>query len=212
MNEFINHFADAANEINQTIPEFINNKNIYQAGIGPYTEDRIVERVVNLLGNRGIIQNFHIKPNLQVRNQIGLSHYFGLNNNLATPDLVLNQSIIEFKICRPLRDNGDREDTWFKKVFEPNNQSYSTFLDVSKLCRFRDNYDTENFWNKWVVIIGFERQNETDYRLDNYFPNLFNFISTEIMNLPCSEFLSTTRDIGNRHPHHQILKLYAFKY
>ena len=212
MNDFLKEFADVTSELNQSVPAFANQGNTYQPGIGPYTEKEIVNRVVNILVDRSIIQNAFIQPNATTRRHIGLQNYMGLNNRAATPDLVFDNTIIEFKICRPLRDNGQREDTWFKKVFEPNSQSYSTFLDVAKLCRFRDNYDNNNDWQKWAIIIGFERQNETEYPLDLYFPDLFNFISSNIVNSPYAEFITETRDMGVTHRYHQILKLYGFKY
>jgi hypothetical protein len=33
-----------------------------------------------------------------------------------------------------------------------------------------------------------------------------------MVNQPYQEFISLTRDLGNRHPFHQVLKLYAFRY
>lgn len=212
MNDFLRAFADITCEINHIVPAFINQGNMYQPGIGPYTEDEIVKRVVNIMVERNIIRDAFILPNAATKLQLGLQNYRGLNNRVATPDLIFEKNILEFKICRPLRDNGQREDTWFKKVFEPNAQSYSTFLDVAKLCKFRDNYDINKDWHKWVVIIGFERHDEHEYPLDAYFPSLFNFISSNIVNLPYSEFITETRDLGVRHPYHQILKLYGFKY
>lgn len=212
MNNFLNLFADASVALNSEVPAFHNQGNHYQPGIGPYAEDEIVKLVITHLINTGRIQNVHIRPNANARRQIGLNNYFGLNSNPATPDLVYENNIIEFKICRPLRDNGEREDTWFKKVFEPNPQSYSTFLDVVKLCRFRDNYDRADTWQRWVVVIGFERRDEAEYVLDQFFPDLFNFISSRIVNLPFTDFIACTRDMGDRHPFHQILKLYAFRY
>lgn len=90
--------------------------------------------------------------------------------------------------------------------------SFSTFSDVKKLCDFRDIYDATNAWNRWIIVIGFERQQETEYPLDTLFPDLFNFVSTNILNLPYVEFISVSNSIGERHLVHQVLKLYAFKY
>lgn len=212
MNEFLRLFADATTELNLTVPGFQNRGRTFNPGIGPYSEDEIVNLSLSHLSNENLPQDVYIRPNVNTRRQIGLTNYVGLNGGLATPDLVYQNKLIEFKICRPLRDNGQREDTWFKKVFEPNPQSKSTFSDVFKLCNFRENHDINNYWSRWVVIIGFERQIETEYRLDSYFPELFNHISTSILNRPYIEYISCDRDMGNRHPHHQVLKLYAFRY
>ena len=214
MNEFLNLFADTMRDLNQILPGFENRGNVYLPGIGPYSEDEIVTRTINQLidDNQIIEDDVHVRPNMELKVQLGLSDYRNVNNRLATPDLVYRNNIIEFKLCRPLKNNGDREDTWFKKVFEPNSESYSAFLDVQKLCRFRDNFDRGNNWEKWVIIIGFERQNETEYPLDPLFPRLFDFISSNILNLPREDFLEVERDMGRRHPVHQMIKLYAIRY
>jgi hypothetical protein len=213
MEEFLNHFADTLQQINVQVPGYKSKSgNLYQAGIGPYTEDGIVDLTIEYMATTTNLENFLTRPNMQKKRNLGLENYLGLNGNMATPDLIYNNNIIEFKICRPLRDNGQREDTWFKKVFEPNPASYSTFLDVYKLCRFRDVFDFDKKWNGWVVIIGFERQKESEYQLDTFFPNLYKYISDTVVNQPYQEFISLTRDLGNRHPFHQVLKLYAFRY
>jgi hypothetical protein len=212
MKDFIRDFADVASELNRTIPAFSNQGNTYSPGIGPYSENEIVSSVIGEMNRIGMLSGAHVLPTAQIRSSIGLEGYSGLNSNAAIPDLVIGDRIIEFKICRPLRDNGAREDTWFKKVFEPSPGSYSTFLDVEKLCRFRQRHDSEGRWQGWVIIIGYERRDETEYRLDLYFPNLYRMISEEIVGRPYLEFLSETRDMGDRHPFHRVLKLYAFRY
>ena len=83
---------------------------------------------VNHLLEENLIEEAYIRPNISVRRQLNLTNYFGLNGRVATPDLVCGNNLIEFKLCRPLGDNGQREDTWFKKIFEPNPYSYSTFF------------------------------------------------------------------------------------
>jgi hypothetical protein len=213
MEEFLNQFANAIQQLNEEVSGYESTTgNQYQPGIGPYTEDGIVDLTIEHMAANANLEDYHTRPNMQKKRELGLENYLGLNGNKATPDLIYNGNIIEFKICRPLRDNGQREDTWFKKVFEPNPASYSTFLDVYKLCRFRDVIDLDKNWNGWVVIIGFERLKETEYQLDTFFPNLFNYISESMVNQPYQEFISLTRDLGNRHPFHQVLKLYAFQY
>ena len=213
MEEFLNQFANAIQQLNEEVSGYESTTgNHYQPGIGPYTEDGIVDLTIEHMATNANLEDYHTRPNMQKKRELGLENYFGLNGNKATPDLIYNGNIIEFKICRPLRDNGQREDTWFKKVFEPNPASYSTFLDVYKLCRFRDVCDLDTNWDGWVVVIGFERKDEVEYQLDTFFPNLYSFISGTIVNRPYLEFISLTRDLGNRHPFHQVLKLYAFRY
>ena len=213
MEEFLNQFANAIQQLNGEVSGYESTTgNHYLPGIGPYTEDGIVDLTIEHMATNANLGDYHTRPNMQKKRELGLENYLGLNGNKATPDLIYNGNIIEFKICRPLRDNGQREDTWFKKVFEPNPASYSTFLDVYKLCRFRDVIDLDKNWNGWVVVIGFERQKETEYQLDTFFPNLFNYISESMVSQPYQEFISLTRDLGNRHPFHQVLKLYAFQY
>jgi len=213
MEEFLNQFANTIQQINEEVSGHESTTgNHYQPGIGPYTEDGIVDLTIEHMATNANLEDYHTRPNMQKKRELGLENYLGLNGNKATPDLIYKGNIIEFKICRPLRDNGQREDTWFKKVFEPNPASYSTFLDVYKLCRFRDVYDLDTNWDGWVVVIGFERKDEVEYQLDSFFPNLYKFISETIVNQPYKEFISLTRDLGNRHPFHQVLKLYAFRY
>jgi hypothetical protein len=99
-----------------------------------------------------------------------------------------------------------------KRFFEPNPNSYSTFLDVKKLCDFHNNYDLSNNWNRWIIVIGFEREDKNEYPLDLFFPNMFDFITNNIVQVPYVEFISVSNNIGDIHPFHQVLKLYAFKY
>jgi hypothetical protein len=212
MNEFLNLFANSINHLNQEVPGFVSRGRQFLPGIGPYSENKTVELAVNHLLEENLIEEAHIRPNIRIRDELNLTNYLRLNGNGATPDLVYCNNLIEFKLCRPLGDNGQREDAWFKKVFEPNAMSYSTFSDVKKMCNFRDIYDANNEWNLWVIIIGFERQHEDEYQLDLLFPTLFNFVSTNIVNMPIVEFISVSNDLGIRHPFHQVLKLYAFKY
>jgi len=214
MNNFLNDFANSMVEINQTIVGHLNNNNQYAPGIGPYGEDQIVDVVMNNLSANfpGIYQTYYIRPGKDVKAALGLSNYVGISNRAATPDLILGNKIMEFKIARPLRDNGVREDTWFKKVFEPNPNSYSTFIDVEKLCRFSENFDQEQRFEKWVVIIGFERLDEVEYRLDELFPGLFKYISENISKRIIKNFVSVSAILGNQHSFHQVVKLFAFQY
>jgi hypothetical protein len=208
MEDIINSFADGLVAINQTCPAYRN----FFPGIGSYSENRIVQLAVNHLHAAGLIHNFHLNPNTNTRRKLGLIEYTGLNNERAIPDLVVDNHIVEFKICRPIRNDGKREDTWFKKVFEPYYGAKSALSDVMKLCKYRDNHDPSRKWKYWVVIIGFERQNETEYNLDILFPDLFRHLSEQILELPFQDYLSVSRDLGTRHPYHQVLKLYAFGY
>jgi hypothetical protein len=63
-----------------------------------------------------------------------------------------------------------------------------------------------------VVVIGFERENEDTYALDALFPGLFNFISNHISKRQVIQDFSLTFNMGNRHPFHQVAKLYAFRF
>ncbi|MRS02624.1 hypothetical protein EG832_05275 [bacterium] len=214
MKQFLTDFANAMASINLSIDGHRSRDNQYAPGIGPYGEDQIVDRVMALLSQQApdLYIDHHIRPGNSVRRILGLEGYTGPSGSLATPDLVLSNRITEFKIARPLRDNGEREDTWFKKVFEPNPDSYSTFLDVEKLCLFDEKHDPEGKFEKWVVIIGFERLDEKEYDLDGLFPGLFTYISEKIRGRKVREFINHTAVLGDRHPYHQVAKLYAFRY
>jgi len=208
MQVFLNNFADGLAQVNQTCQSHKK----FSVGIGPYPENKMVHMAVSHLHAAGLIHDFHLNPNINTRRKLGLIEYTGLNNERAIPDLVVDNHIVEFKICRPIRDNGKREDTWFKKVFEPYYGAKSALSDVMKLCNFRDNHDASRKWKYWVVIIGFERHKETEYNLDILFPDLFRHLSQQILELPFQDYLSVSRDLGTRHPYHQVLKLYAFGY
>lgn len=214
MKQFLKDFANAMVGLNQTVEGHRNMKNQYAPGIGPYGEDQIVDKVMDFLhaDKPEFYSTFHIRPSNIEKKRLGLANYKGLSGSSATPDLIIGNKIIEFKIARPIRDNGSREDTWFKKVFEPHPDSYSTFLDVEKLCMFGEKNDSENKFEKWVIIIGFERHDEGEYLLDQLFPGLFKYISEQIKNRPVREFDSFTADLGDRHKFHQVVKLYAFRY
>jgi hypothetical protein len=128
------------------------------------------------------------------------------------PDLILGNKIIEFKLCRPLRNNGELEGTWMTKIFDPIKNSGSAMADVLKMKQFRQNQDNNNKWELWVVIIGFEKHNENEYSLDMFFPNLFQYTSQNYLNVSHEEFINVTKEMSNRHQFHQTLKLYAFRY
>lgn len=213
MEKFVKDFSKAMVELNQTVNGHNNNNNQYQPGIGPYGEDQIVDMVMEYLSQKDneCYGTHFIRPKNGVKAELGLEDYRGITNRPATPDLVLQNKIIEFKIARPLRNNGQREDTWFKKVFEPNPKSYSTFVDVEKLHDFEGSLNNQNF-EKWIVVIGFERLNENEYNLDQLFPGLFRYISEEIRHRKIKDFISNTEILGDRHPFHQVVKLYAFRY
>jgi hypothetical protein len=211
MQTFISNFGNQMVELNQSITGNVTTNNSFKPGIGPYGEDQIVDMVMERL--QVLYPDFHVRPNMKTRAKLGLENYFGVNGGKATPDLILQRNkIIEFKIARPIKDNGDREDTWFKKCFEPAYASYSSFVDVDKLCKFNDEVDKEQSFEKWIIVIGFERSNEQEYKLDQVFPSLFKYISHEIKGKFIKDFVTETFDMGNRHPFHQVLKLYAFKY
>jgi hypothetical protein len=82
---------------------------------------------------------------------------------------------------------------------------------VEKFHGFDQKEQDHNF-EKWVVIIGFERKNEHTYKLDRLFPALYTFISENILGRKINSFIQSTHILGERHPYHQVLKLYAFRY
>lgn len=213
MEKFLQQFGDSLVSLNQTLPGHVTNRHQFQPGIGPYTEELMVKMGVEFLSKKGLLQeSYYLEPDKATRSQLGLQGYAGPAGQRATPDLVLGNRIIEFKLARPLGDNGQLEDTWFKKCFDPHPNSYSTFIDVEKLSLFHSNHDQQNQFEKWVVVIGFERQQEIEYPLDRIFPRLFLYISNEIAGRQVIEQAAYTCELGDRHPVHQVLKLYAFRY
>jgi hypothetical protein len=213
MQQFITAFGNAMVQLNQTVPGHENAGNIYQPGIGPYGEDNIVDMVMEYLSANHLVNvPYVIRPNMEQKISLDLKEYKGITGRAATPDLVIGNKIIEFKIARPLRDNGQPEDTWFKKVFDPHPTSYSTFIDVAKLCKFNEVHDTENKFEKWVFVIGFERLGESVYVLDALFPGLFKYISENISQKPVLEDIGMSFELGDKHPVHQVAKLYGFRY
>lgn len=213
MNTFLHNFGISMVELNDQLPGHQNGENTYQPGIGPYGEDQIVDLVMDkLLQSGGINESFIIRPSAAQKKELGLSEYKGLTGRSATPDLVLGNKLIEFKIARPLRDNGQLEDTWFKKVFDPHPTSYSTFIDVEKLTRFGDVYDYNENFEKWIVVIGFERHQEDVYQLDKLFPGLFTFISENIVGRTVKDQISMSFQLSETHPFHQVVKLFSYRF
>ena len=213
MKELIKVFGTAMVKLNQIVPGHEHAGNNYKPGIGPYGEDNIVDMVMDYLTNNNLVnEDYIIRPNKDEKTSLGLQNYKGISGRAATPDLVIGNKIIEFKIARPLRDNGEPEDTWFKKVFDPHPSSYSTFIDVAKLCKFNEQHDAENKFEKWVMVIGFERLDESVYKLDALFPGLFKYISENISQKAVLEDIGMTFELGERHPVHQVAKLYGFRY
>ena len=199
--------ADAINVLNDIVPAHRN----YCPGIGPYPENLIVDLAKeHIYGNNH--EGIFLRPNLNIRNNLQLQNYRNWNGNRAIPDLIIGNKIIEFKLCRPLRNNGGLEKTWMSKIFDPVPNSGSALSDVSRVTLFRQNHDMDHNWELWVIIIGFERHEEAEYSLDRFFPNLFQYISQNCLHECHQQFLSETRVISDRHPFHQTLKLYAFRY
>ena len=207
MNIFLKKLADAINELNDIVPGYGN----FHHGIGPYPENSIIDKAVEVIHEYNNEEIF-VRPNLNIRNNLGLENYLNWNDNRAIPDLILGNKIIEFKLCRPLRNNGELEGTWMTKIFDPIKNSGSAMADVLKMKQFRQNQDNNNKWELWVVIIGFEKHNENEYSLDMFFPNLFQYTSQNYLNVSHEEFINVTKEMSNRHQFHQTLKLYAFRY
>jgi hypothetical protein len=62
------------------------------------------------------------------------------------------------------------------------------------------------------IHIGFERKAESVYILDALFPGLFRYISENISKKQVLEDIGLTFELGDRHPFHQVAKLYGFRY
>lgn len=208
MNEFLSAFGEAIYYLNDQVPPLRN----YYPGIGPYSENEIVRMAVeHFVGNHG--EEIHILPNVGLLNNLSLNGYVNPNNNQARPDLIIgNNKIVEFKLCRPTPNDGGFNERWMTKIFDPVPKSGSAMVDARRLIQFRQNHDLNHQWELWVIVVGFEKHNEDRYQLDVYFPSLFTQISQQYLNTPPQECISETRVMSNRHPSHQTLKLYAFRY
>lgn len=207
MNEFLKKLADALTELNDIVPAYRN----YHEGIGPYTENLIVDQAIARIDHQNY-QRIHVRPSFTVRNGLQLQNFHNWNGNGATPDLIIDNKIIEFKLCRPLGNDGIRDGRWMGKIFDPIKRSGSAMADVHKMTQFRQNHDPNQNSELWVVIIGFERHEEQEYSLDGFFPGLFQYVSQNCLNENYEQFLSETRVMSARHSFHQTLKLYAFRY
>ncbi len=98
MNEFLNLFANSINHLNQEVQGFVSRGRPFSPGIGPYSENEIVELAVNHLLEENLIEEAHIRPNIRIRDELNLTNYLRLNGNGATPDLVYGNYLIEFKL------------------------------------------------------------------------------------------------------------------
>ncbi len=207
MNQFLKQLADAITELNDIVPPYLN----YSPGIGPYKEDLIVDQAIaHIYGHNR--EGIFVRPRLNVRNNLQLQNYRNWKGNRATPDLIIDKKIIEFKLCRPFMNDGTRDGRWMNKIFDPIKRSGSAMADVHKLTQFRQHHDPNQSWELWVVIIGFERHNEQEYCLDSFFPGLFQYVSQNCLGVSHEQFLAETRIMSDRHDFHQTLKLFAFRY
>jgi hypothetical protein len=207
MNQFLKQLADAITVLNDIVPAHLN----FREGIGPYSENLIVDQsIAHIYGHNR--EGIFVRPRLTVRNVLQLQNYLNWNGNRATPDLIIDNKIVEFKLCRPIKDNGGLEETWMTKIFNPVPNSGSAMADVYKMNQFRQHHDPNRSWELWVVIIGFERHNEQEYCLDSFFPGLFQYVSQNCLGVSHEQFLAETRVMSNRHDFHQTLKLFAFRY
>jgi hypothetical protein len=199
--------ADAITELNHIVPAHLN----FHEGIGPYSENLIVDQsIAHIYGHNR--EGIFVRPRLNVHNAPPLQNYLNWKNNRATPDLIIDNKIIEFKLCRPFMNDGTRDGRWMGKIFDPIKRSGSAMADVHKMNQFRQHHYPDQNWELWVVIIGFERHNEQEYDLDCFFPGLFQYVSQNCLGVNHEQFLAETRVMSNRHDFHQTLKLFAFRY
>lgn len=94
MNEFLNLFANSIYHLNQDVQGFVSRGRRYLPGIGPYSENKIVELAIKYLLDENLIEEAYIRPNIYFRRQLNLTNYFGLNRRVATPDLIYANNII----------------------------------------------------------------------------------------------------------------------
>lgn len=209
MIQFLNNLANAINELNN----IVQGHRTFHAGIGPYSENLIVDQAIDSIYGHNR-EGIFVRPKLNIRNglDLELQNYRNWNENRATPDLIIDNKIIEFKLCRPFMNNGSRDSRWLNKILDPMARSSSAMADVCKMNQFRQNHDPNANWELWVVIIGFEKHDEQACSLDKFFPALFQYVTQNCLGINEEQFLSETRVMSPRHNFHQTLKLYAFRY
>ena len=108
-----------------------------------------------------------------------------------------DQWVIEFKLARPYRNNGDVEDIWSKKLTYPYEGNESLLGDAVKLS-------TIDPPRKCVFAIGYERDDPPRISLEPVFRS-FELIAESVMGLKLGPRVEEAR-YELVHPVHQTLR------
>ncbi len=166
-------FADILKRFDEESPA----EGDFLAGIGPFNEVNLVDRIADDLKNLGL------KPT---------------TNRRQSPDLDIGGEIaVEFKLARPYGNNGGLEDRWSVKLLYPYKGNKSLVSDAIKLSKL------DGYSQKYLCAIGFEH----DPPRTDLSPALqaFELIVRQIFEINISK-MHEERRRGLIHPVHQVLR------
>lgn len=188
--KMVEDFALAFKELDGTRPQGRSKTRVYQAGIGPLSEDQSIHGALSFL-----------------------KQWFPQVYKLASPqvypssrqkcDLVIpNQWAIEFKLIRPFGDNGKEAEQWSENVLHPYPGNTSAIGDCLKLINSGFNE------KKAIIIFGFEH---TPPVLDITIAiKAFEKIATEVVGIKLGEkYVAEFNDLI--HPVHQKGKVFGWE-
>ena len=171
-------------KIADLLKEFDSNRPVHKKwkpGIGPFDEDPLVKEIARQLTEGGITAETQAEV-----------------DRVKKIDMVIgDQWVIEFKLARPYRNNGDVEDIWSKRLTYPYEGNESLLGDAVKLS-------TIDLPRKCVFAIGYERDGPLKISLEPVFRS-FEVIAESVMGLKLGPRVEEAR-YGLVHPVHQTLR------
>lgn len=156
---------------------------IFQPGIGPYGEPQLVKLIAAHLNQ--------------------LPNYNGKVRTKRCPDLLIpGEWAIEFKITRPLGDNGREAENWSVNLLHPYSGNISALGDCLKLARYQG---TER---RAIFVIGYQH---VPPKIDlTPLIESFEVIAKQVLGIVLSPRIETLR-ATLVHPIHQCLRVFAWE-
>jgi len=186
LSQFVNHFARALKLVDEQEPQHRN----YQPGIGPHTESKTIDLVVEELKDS--------QP--EVYSGAGEKTF---PSSRKRCDLVIPGNwAVELKLARPFGDNGRESQHWVKNLLYPYKGNTSAIGDCMKLI------DSDFAEREAVVIFGYEHT-PPEISLDVAVES-FEVIAEEVCQIELSP-RSESKEINLTHPVHQQAWVYGWE-
>ncbi|MHC4563858.1 MAG: hypothetical protein ACYS8X_13955 [Planctomycetota bacterium] len=189
LNELLEDFAEAFVAVDSLGESYRH----YQAGIGPFTESKALEKTVEWLKR-------HKAPTYA---RTGPKPY---PESRRKCDLVIpSQWALEVKLARPFGDNDQEDEHWFENLLYPYPKKFNNDSSVSDYYKLFESGFSER---KGILVFGYEHS-EPRIPLERAI-RAFELTAKGIAGFALSDREETRRP-GLIHPVHQTLVLYAWE-